>query len=1101
MILHRLEFEAFMAYPERQSIDFTELNTAGVFLLNGPTGAGKTTILDAICYALYGGTTGDRDATQLHSTYATNSGTKPYVFLDLTLQGRRIRVERTPAYTRPITRGARKGQLTEESAKATLSELIPGGDPEDKKAWNPIASQVKEVNTNIAERIHLNREQFLKVMLLAQGQFAQFLKSKPNERKELLKKMFPVEHIEAIYTELIEEAKQARQDVAQDERTTENYLNRARTEMQTLAESFIDLSFDGENPEQDTSSTHVAQESGKTPIEEIATADAANITAETLEAWLTQGIQRAVSASTREHKERERLILETDRHTQLLAERTQLRADWSEYEQLTARRKRLAEECQQQEQRREELARARAAAPLAARYTRIRTEEKNIEMQRIQQAEDALTLEATRDKLLRNLRADGETPADSAPYLEEELFIALAVEESAEARGQRLDETLTALHALQKREALLQQEECTSEQTRAKAEQLAQKTEAAAQKLAELKNRTQKIQENLAGYEKTEEEHTLALHTAEEAEKKHAEARQIQQQIDAARAAADEAKKQSARTLQAQQKAQQIWQEAARTALEATEAFKALQVQRLAQASSLLARELVEGEPCPVCGSEEHPKPARVSEGETLIEQADLDAAKDREDRAYDASQACEEAKEKADLVHQQASEALIRARSQFEALTIGERVDPEQSAQHLAQARKKVKQAAAHFAERDALRKNHEQVEADRKAAEETHHTLHDALTEAQALHRESLKRRDALIRELEPSMAAVVLADRIKSLENYRTLAQRQEKKELLLNSAVQQHTQYLQETQSLLQASPFTDRTAVLEAERTEAQIQALEESVNDYEREVARVSEGLGREAMQKIAARVAAGEEEPDDQQELKDRLDALRTRVQQMMRREGERNGLLRSVQKLRSDFAAFRDQTAERFDRATMLSALASAARGDTQCGYEHQVDLVSYVLGGEFEQILRVASGHLNRMSDGRYGMKYSERSAKHSSVGGGLNLDITDTWTGQTREASSLSGGESFLASLALALGLAEVVQANNGGIELDTLFIDEGFGTLDGETLDTVMGTIDSLRNSGRTIGLISHVEEMKNRIPAQIMVEKGQRGSSLRVNSY
>ena len=131
----------------------------------------------------------------------------------------------------------------------------------------------------------------------------------------------------------------------------------------------------------------------------------------------------------------------------------------------------------------------------------------------------------------------------------------------------------------------------------------------------------------------------------------------------------------------------------------------------------------------------------------------------------------------------------------------------------------------------------------------------------------------------------------------------------------------------------------------------------------------------------------------------------------------------------------------------------------------------------------------------------MKLSDHRAKGSRSGGGLNLNITDTWTGEPRDAASLSGGESFLASLALALGLAEVVQSNNGGIELDTLFIDEGFGTLDSETLDTVMNTIESLRENGRTIGLISHVEEMKNRIPTQIVVEKGQRGSSVRVNSY
>ena len=183
MILHNLEFEAFMAYPKRQEINFDTLNNAGVFLLNGPTGAGKTTILDAICYALYGETSSDRESAKLHSTYAAHSGTKPRVLLDVTLHGKRLRIDRTPAYNKPITRGARKGQMREESAKATLAELAPGADPADEKAWTPISSSVAEVNRTIAERTHLTKEQFLKVVLLPQGQFAQFLKSKPKERK------------------------------------------------------------------------------------------------------------------------------------------------------------------------------------------------------------------------------------------------------------------------------------------------------------------------------------------------------------------------------------------------------------------------------------------------------------------------------------------------------------------------------------------------------------------------------------------------------------------------------------------------------------------------------------------------------------------------------------------------------------------------------------------------------------------------------------------------------------------------------------------------------------------------------------------------------
>lgn len=1096
MILHRLEFEAFMAYPDRQTIDFSDLNAAGVFLLNGPTGAGKTTILDAICYALYGGTTGDRDPAQLYSTYVARANTPPRVFLDLTLQGRRLRINRTPVYSHPITRGKRAGQMTVKAATATVEELLPGGNPEDEQAWKPIASQVKEVNAVIAERIHLNREQFLKVVLLAQGQFAQFLKSKPVERKELLKKMFPVEHIEAMYAGLLEEAKQARQDVANDEQALENYLDRARSGMEALHESLAPLT-----PEAGEESAADGASETATTAEAAETITAGTVAAETLDAWLAAGIEEARTASARDALEQSRLAGEADRHTQTLNERLQLRKDWGEYEQLIARRERLVEGREPHEARVKELADARAAAPLVAHYTQMHGEEEDIEERRAHQTEYAGALKTASEDLLRALRAGEEPAEDAVPYPEEELFAKLAADESAEARGQQLDGTLASLRALHKRDDLLAQEERTVRQARARSEQLMQKAESAAQNLDALGARVRDIQENLTAYEKAEEEHALALRGAEDAEKAHREAQQAQQNIDAAQRAVTEAEKESERTLKTQQKAQERWQKAARASIEATDAFRNLQAQRLAQASSLLARELTEGEPCPVCGSAEHPSPARARDGERLVEQADLDAAKAREDRAHEACRAREEEKEKAALAHHQASEALASARSQSETLTSQERMDSEQSARQLTQARERVQQTTARLVERDALRKRQAQAEVEQKTAEETRSTLHDTLTEAQALYRESLERRDALARELEPAKARIPFAQRIEALESYRALAQREEQGSLLLNRAVEEHSKHLVEVQVLLRESPFADSAGVMAAERTKAQILALEEAVNAYELESARVGESLGREALVEVAARVAAGEQAPDDQQELKDRIEELRQQVQHLTRREGEREGIVRSLRALHSEFIAFRERTAERYDRAEMLSALAAAARGDTLGGYTHQVDLVSYVLGGEFERILDVADKHLQRMSDGRYGMKLSDHRAKGSRSGGGLNLNITDTWTGEPRDAASLSGGESFLASLALALGLAEVVQSNNGGIELDTLFIDEGFGTLDSETLDTVMNTIESLRENGRTIGLISHVEEMKNRIPTQIVVEKGPRGSSVRVNSY
>ena len=445
MILHRLEFEAFMAYPDRQTIDFSDLNAAGVFLLNGPTGAGKTTILDAICYALYGGTTGDRGPAQLYSTYVARANTPPRVFLDLTLQGRRLRINRTPVYSHPITRGKRAGQMTVKAATATVEELLPGGNPEDEQAWKPIASQVKEVNAVIAERIHLNREQFLKVVLLAQGQFAQFLKSKPVERKELLKKMFPVEHIEAMYAELLEEAKQARQDVANDEQALEGYLERARSGMGALHESLASLT-----PEAgEESSADGASETAAT-AEAAETITAETVAAETLDAWLAAGIEEARTASARDALEQSRLAGEADRHDQTLNERLQLRKDWSEYEQLIVRREHLVEEREPHEARVKELADARAASPLVAHYTQMRGEEEDIEERRAQQAEYAGALKTAREDLLRALRAGEEPAEDAVPYPEEELFAKLDAEDFAEARGRQLDATLTSLRALHK---------------------------------------------------------------------------------------------------------------------------------------------------------------------------------------------------------------------------------------------------------------------------------------------------------------------------------------------------------------------------------------------------------------------------------------------------------------------------------------------------------------------------------------------------------------------------------------------------------------------------------------------------------------------------
>ncbi|WP_294630765.1 SMC family ATPase [uncultured Rothia sp.] len=1085
MILHNLEFEAFMAYPKRQEINFDTLNNAGVFLLNGPTGAGKTTILDAICYALYGETSSDRESAKLHSTYAAHNGTKPRVLLDVTLHGKRLRIDRTPAYNKPITRGARKGQMREESAKATLAELAPGADPADEKAWTPISSSVAEVNRTIAERTHLTKEQFLKVVLLPQGQFAQFLKSKPKERKELLKKMFPVEHYEQLFAALTEEAKTAQQEVAQDENTQRGYLERARVEMLAL-QALLDAA--------DPDAEEAAEEGNETS--EQLTVE--SVTAETLDAWVAGEVERARETSAREKQEQQRLTDEADRHTRLLTERAQLQADWREYEQLCERRTRLTERADEHKAQREELAQARAAAPLHAQYAQVHAESQALAARQQEQAACASALDENGNALLAALRDENISPEVTFP--EETTFAALASLEPADQENQ-LEALLDTLRALQKKDAQLTEEEAAAAALLKQAHSLEQDKSRAEKMLSDLTAQAEQLAEELAGYSTADEERTLAAHLVTEAQQKHDAAQQMQQKLDAASAAVAAAEKKSKRTATAEQKAQEKWQASARQALAATEEFKNLQVLRLAQASSLLARELKDGEPCAVCGSVEHPAPAQIAEGEQLIERADLDAAKEREDKAHQQARTHELAKDRATKAHQEASEALAAARTQYETLAAQGECDVEQTAAQLQQAQTRLAQAQSRVTARDGVLVKVERVRGQQQKAQEALRTIEAAAVEAQTRHRDAAARCEAAAAELAPARAAVGFAQRVEAVEGYRAAHQRLARAVLLLGQARERHALAAAQAERLLAESSFESAELVQAAVRTPERVDALEQAVAAYELEHARLLEGFGREAIVAVAARVAAGEQAPDDLQGVREQVEQLRAAAHRLTLREGERESVLRSLQALRGEYAAFRAQTAQRYDRAQMLANLAAAARGDTLGGYEHQVDLVSYVLGAEFERILRSASLHLDRMSEGRYGMVFSDHRAKGSRSGGGLNLEITDTWTGEPREASSLSGGESFLASLSLALGLAEVVQANNGGIELDTLFIDEGFGTLDAETLDMVMGTIESLRDSGRTIGLISHVEEMKNRIPAQIVVEKGQNGSSVRVNSY
>ena len=183
-------------------------------------------------------------------------------------------------------------------------------------------------------------------------------------------------------------------------------------------------------------------------------------------------------------------------------------------------------------------------------------------------------------------------------------------------------------------------------------------------------------------------------------------------------------------------------------------------------------------------------------------------------------------------------------------------------------------------------------------------------------------------------------------------------------------------------------------------------------------------------------------------------------------------------------------DERRAAFDQVSELADLVNGRGANTL-----RMRLQSFVLAARLEQVAEAASRRLQDMSGGRYTFRHSDAQGRNGARGG-LGLDVLDEYTGCLRATKTLSGGESFMASLALALGLADVVTAESGGVRIDTLFVDEGFGTLDAQALDAVMTVLDELRRGGRTVGVISHLEELRTRIPTRIEVIAGRDGSRL-----
>ncbi len=996
MRLHRLEITAFGPFAGTETVDFDLLADAGLFLFTGATGAGKTSILDAVCFALYGQVPGARGGGRgLRSDHA-GEGVAPEVVLEVSLRGRRLRLTRSPQWDRPKRRGV--GTLTEQS-RVHLQECGLTG-------WTTLSTRLDEAGHLVGGLLGLTLSQFCQVVLLPQGQFADFLRADAEKRRELLESLFDTGRFTAVERWLVAR----RQETA---RAVDEVDQRLR---QVVARV-------GEAAGQDVPDDLDLARSGSWVAALVEEARSARATAQ----------QVAAAASDRHEATAAALEAAT-----LVAEAHTRRAS------LQARLGQLTEQTSLQEAAAAEVAAARAAAPvvpLVHEVARLQVE--------LEQARDLAV--ATGLQLAEALPMTGtdSVAAPVAPWPAPSVLQAVARDHRGEVGGLR-----------------------TMAKDEVEADRLAAATDALERRVVELDEQAQRLAALLdsAPARRTE------LEGARDASRAAIAA------LPGARTAAEVA---HARLTAAEQRDELLLRQAAaaddlraRTDLThlARERWLGLRQARLDGMAAELAAVLHDGDDCPVCGSTEHPRPAeaapdavsKAAEDSAAAEVAELEAARaDAADTLTGLAAALAAARSAAggddplpDLrsAHQAAVGEVTRLTALAATASDDQAALQSFAEQHEGWVRRRVS------LDQDA-KSLRVRVSGDRERLQALRATLDGARGDDR-----SIAARAARLARLAEDLEA--LARQVSTVEQ--------------LGDQVAAAFERAEQAARDRGIGSLED---VAGAHRDDDLVATLDEERQRHLAELTSVADQLAEPSLAALAESPV-----PD--------LTVLRVQVRQSQAANAEASGALvtaarrvDALLRLGAVLRAVLDERGPLVDEHRTVDGLSRLAEGKSTDN-RLRMSLSGYVLAARLEQVALAASERLARMSSGRYQLLHSAR-AGSARARGGLHLRVLDAWTGVERDPATLSGGETFSASLALALGLADVVTAEAGGTLLETLFVDEGFGSLDDDTLDEVMGVLDGLRDGGRTVGIVSHVPDLRQRVPVQLRVEKGRAGSHVR----
>lgn len=911
-----LTLSAFGPYAGQVEIPLEQLGERGLYLITGDTGAGKTTLFDAITYALYGEPSGNnRDPSMFRSKYA-QPDTPTWVELVFSYGGQTYTVRRSPEYERPAKRG---GGTTLQRAEAELH--FPDG---------RLVTKTREVTGEIVNIIGLDHSQFAQIAMIAQGDFLKLLLADTRSRQEIFRKLFPTRGYMVFQEKVKSESGALQRECEAARASVKQYIDGVLCPQEGQMYPQWERAWAGELPIQET--------------------------VELLEALLEQDRERDTQCS----EELEQLDGELNAVTTLLAKAEELEKARGQLEEALARR----ETCKAQWEAAQQQLEAQTAQAPQLDSLRAQLADLEAELPRYQELE----------QLRQNLTAQTQSIRQQSTWLEEQ-------ENEQRRREKELELWRQERTGLE--EAGAQRERLLGQQTRAQ----------------EQSQRLEELSSLLAGCRQ-------ARVNLENAQKRYGVARQ---------------------------KAQA-----------AQEDYTGKNQAFLDEQAGVLAQDLAEGQPCPVCGSLTHPAPAQLSQG------APTEEVLNRAKQAWEAAQqtastwSVEAGKARTAL-----EEREQRLRSQMA------HVLPEQGAdqpvdQSIQEAQRKAQEAL------DQVRGQLCQVEAAlvRKRQLDTQIPQQEQrlgeLEQAIAFAREQLAGANSRREELEGQVHTLEEQLRYPQADQAR---QEQSK----LNGELQR----LEEAQTQAQRRANAAQLALIGAEEAVKQLKQLVEQSQPVDLVAQRArSQELTLRRAQLTAV-----------QRELHTRLTTNRTALEQI---QGKTAQLTQLEQ------------------RYTWVRVLSNTVNG-TLPGKE-KIALETYVQMTFFDRILRRANLRLLVMTGGQYELK-RRREAAGSRGQSGLEMDVIDHYNGTERSVKSLSGGESFQASLALALGLSDEIQSSAGGIRLDTMFVDEGFGSLDEESLSKAMGALGDLAQGNRLVGIISHVSELKEKIDKQIVVRKDRIGGS------